>query len=95
MIRKLQHRFILITMSGIILIFILILAVLNLSVSYSAQRQGYHTLSQYERRMDFSPSPVSDAQNPPPVPEGHPMEMSWFDDMRVMYVFYDNNGEIL
>lgn len=95
MIRKLQHRFILITMSGIILIFILILAVLNLSVSYSAQRQGYHTLSQYERRMDFSPSPVSDAQNPPPVPEGHPMEMSWFDDMRIMYVFYDNNGEIL
>ena len=95
MIRKLQHRFILITMSGIILIFILILAVLNLSVSYSAQRQGYHTLSQYERRMDFSPSPVSDAKNPPPVPEGHPMEMSWFDDMRVMYVFYDNNGEIL
>lgn len=36
MIRKLQRRFILITMVSVISIFILILAVLNISVSYSA-----------------------------------------------------------
>lgn len=50
MIRKLQHRFILITMVSVISIFILILAVLNISVSYSAMQHGYATLQDYATR---------------------------------------------
>ena len=50
MIRKLQRRFILITMVSVISIFILILAVLNISVSYSAMQHGYATLQDYAMR---------------------------------------------
>lgn len=50
MIRKLQRRFILITMVSVISIFILILAVLNISASYSAMQHGYATLQDYAMR---------------------------------------------
>ena len=50
MVRKLQRRFILITMVSVISIFILILAVLNISVSYSAMQHGYATLQDYAMR---------------------------------------------
>ena len=50
MIRKLQRRFILITMVSVISIFILILAVLKISVSYSAMQHVYANLQDYAMR---------------------------------------------
>ena len=106
MIRKLQHRFILITMVSVISIFILILAVLNISVSYSAMQHGYATLQDYATRdtadgikaLDTPDNiQMSDPQkNPAPHADGHfpAPDRNWFDDMRVLYVAYDSKGNI-
>lgn len=106
MIRKLQRRFILITMISVISIFILILAVLNISVSYSAMQHGYATLQDYAMRdtadgikaLDTPDNiQMSDPQkNPAPHADGHfpAPDRNWFDDMRVLYVAYDSKGNI-
>ena len=83
MIRKLQRRFILITMVSVISIFILILAVLNISVSYSAMQRGYATLQDYAMR---DTADVIKALDTP--------DRNWFDNMRVLYVAYDSKGNI-
>lgn len=106
MIRKLQRRFILITMVSVISIFILILAVLNISVSYSAMQHGYATLQDYAMRdtadgikaLDTPDNiQISNPQkNPVPHAEGHfpAPDRNWFDNMRVLYVAYDSKGNI-
>ena len=106
MIRKLQRRFILITMVSVISIFILILAVLNISVSYSAMQHGYATLQDYATRdaadgikaLDTPDNiQISNPQkNPAPHADGHfpAPARNWFDDMRVLYVAYDSRGNI-
>ena len=69
MIKKLQHRFIMVTMAGIGLIFIFVLLALNVSVDYSARQQGYIQLFQYEQQM------LSDKEYPvifPPQPDSAP-----------------------
>ncbi|MGN1180684.1 MAG: sensor histidine kinase [Suilimivivens sp.] len=53
MIKKLQYRFILITMACIGFIFILILLALNISMSVSSQKRGYDVLMQYVSRMEY------------------------------------------
>lgn len=83
MIRKLQRRFILITMVSVISIFILILAVLNISVSYSAMQHGYATLQDYAMRDTADGIKALDTP-----------DRNWFDDMRVLYVAYDSKGNI-
>ncbi len=83
MIRKLQHRFILITMVSVISIFILILAVLNISVSYSAMQHGYATLQDYAMRDTADGIKALDTP-----------DRNWFDNMRVLYVAYDSKGNI-
>lgn len=67
MIRKLQRRFILITMVSVISIFILILAVLNISVSYSAMQHGYATLQDYAMRE--AAGSIPDAPEKPDITE--------------------------
>lgn len=52
MIKKLQHRFIIITMAGVVSIFLLILIVLNISVNYSATKRGYDLLLQHSQRPE-------------------------------------------
>lgn len=83
MIRKLQRRFILITMVSVISIFILILAVLNISVSYSAMQHGYATLQDYAMRDTADGIKALDTP-----------DRNWFDNMRVLYVAYDSKGNI-
>lgn len=98
MIKKLQHRFIFITMSCISFIFALILLVLNLSVNYSARQQGFNILYQYEQRMQSHPkTPLN--QQPPSIkdadfPRVNKPDNHWFNDMRISYVIYDSNGNI-
>ncbi len=103
MIRKLQHRFILITMACVGSIFALVLLVLNLSVSYSARRQGYDILMRYEQRTSTQQEPLTDEDTHAPdsrrMPprENNQKDMPdnyWFNDMRVSYVFYDQQGNI-
>lgn len=67
MIRKLQRRFILITMVSVISIFILILAVLNISVSYSAMQHGYAILQDYAMRD--AAGGIPDASEKPGIAE--------------------------
>lgn len=97
MIKKLQHRFILITMSGIGLIFALVLLVLNISVDYSARRQGYAVLHQYEQRqLSFDKRPPMDRELPDAErPEGERPDIHWINDMRISYVFYDSEGTVI
>ncbi len=85
MIKKLQHRFIFISMAGISLIFALLLLVLNIFVDYSARHQGYMQLYQYEQRMLSDKHP----------PQDTPPDLHWFNNMRISYVFYDVSGEII
>lgn len=106
MIRKLQRRFILITMVSVISIFILILAVLNISASYSAMQHGYATLQDYAMRDTADGIKALDTpdniqisnplKNPVPHAEGHfpAPDRNWFDNMRVLYVAYDSKGNI-
>ena len=98
MIKKLQHRFILITMICISLIFFLILLVLNVSVNHSAQRQGYALLYQYEQRINNQ----SHRQDKPdertkPDNELRPKDLpdiNWFNDMRISHILFDSEGNI-
>ena len=101
MISKLQRRFILITMTSVISIFILILAVLNISVSYSAMQRGYSILEDYAMRESDGGTP--DVPEQPDTAErssAHAYrhfpapDRNWFDDMRVLYVSYDSEGNI-
>lgn len=100
MIRKLQRRFILITMVSVISIFILILAVLNISVSYSAMQHGYAMRDTADgiKALDTPDNiQISNPQkNPVPHAEGHfpAPDRNWFDNMRVLYVAYDSKGNI-
>ncbi|MDO4302739.1 MAG: ATP-binding protein [Bacillota bacterium] len=103
MIKKLQRRFIFITMTCVGSIFALVLLVLNISVSYSARRQGYDTLMRYEQRMFARRELFTDDNAPLPGEKAIPFydndnkdrpDMNWFNDMRVSYVFYNNQGEI-
>lgn len=59
MIKKLQHRFILITMACIGFIFALILLALNIFMTISNDRQGYAMLQEYAQRQsaDITPAP--------------------------------------
>ena len=101
MISKLQRRFILITMTSVISIFILILAVLNLSVSYSAMQRGYAILENYAMRESEDSTP--DGSVRPDTTKNSSMhtnrrlpapDRNWFDDMRILYVSYDSEGNI-
>lgn len=70
MIQKMQRRFIFITMSCISFIFILILLVLNISMTISSRRQGYDMLLNFAQRkvsMDqaFEDASLGENQNAP------------------------------
>ena len=53
MIKKLQHRFILLTMSCIGFIFLLILLILNLSMTATSQKRGFDLLSEYVQNKNI------------------------------------------
>ena len=67
MIKKLRHRFLLITMISVVFIFILILVVLNLSVNYSAMQHGYETLQDYAKSA--AEIDIPDVPDAPDTPE--------------------------
>lgn len=98
MIKKLQHRFIFITMSCISFIFALILLVLNISVNYSARQQGFGILYQYEQRMQSHQKTPQNQQLPSikdaDFPRINKPDNHWFNDMRISYVIYDSDGNI-
>ena len=52
MIKKLQHRFILLTMSCIGFIFLLILLILNISMTAASQKRDFDLLSEYIRNKN-------------------------------------------
>ncbi len=54
MIKKLQHRFILITMSCIGFIFLLVLLILNLSMTAASQNRGFHLLAEHIQKKNTS-----------------------------------------
>ncbi len=106
MIKKLQRRFILITMACIGFIFLLILLALNISMTVSSRRQGYALLSEYVRRMERKEdTPVSQPENNFPsyeMPAHLENEPStarhshneWLNDMRIFSVQYNKEGEV-
>ncbi|MDE6883534.1 MAG: HAMP domain-containing histidine kinase [Lachnospiraceae bacterium] len=103
MIKKLQHRFILLTMSCIGFIFLLILLILNISMTASSQKRGFDLLSEYVRNKNIdrprtaehykeeenlTPDKVPAAFKPRRRPN------DWFNDMRIFSVLYDSAGEV-
>lgn len=109
MIQKLRRRFIFITMACISLIFILILLVLNISMTLTSRRQGYALLSDYaDRQAAFSSAENSDNADREPnhnimklrdeFPREEPLHPSrkndWFNDMRIFSVIYQEDGNI-
>lgn len=102
MIKKLQHRFILITMSCIGFIFFLILLILNFSMTAASQRRGFDLLSEYIHNQD---TPKSHAREPhagnnfvsdenPPAFKAGGRPNDWLNNMRIFSVRYNSAGEV-
>ena len=103
MIKKLQHRFILITMSCIGFIFLLILLILNISMTASSQKRGFNLLSEYVRNKNNSKPHAAEHYTgeenltPDKVPatfKSRRRQNDWFNNMRIFSVLYDSTGEV-
>ncbi len=103
MIKKLQHRFILLTMSCIGFIFLLILLILNISMTASSQKRGFNLLSEYVRNKNIDRPRTAEhytvEENLTPdkgpatfKPRRRPND--WFNNMRIFSVLYDSAGEV-
>lgn len=85
MIKKLQHRFIFITMSCIGLVFALLLLAINIFMIIFTFQKGYNILDVYSKHI--SSANVS-------APTEHP-GINPFDNMRLFSVFFDTEGNLL
>lgn len=102
MIKKLQHRFILLTMSCIGFIFLLILLILNLSMTATSQKRGFDLLSEYVQNKNIPrPRPGEhDTVEEKPAPDEIPpftagrRPNDWFNDMRIFSVLYNRAGKV-
>ncbi len=99
MIKKLQRRFILITMSCIGFIFFLILLILNISMTTASQKRGFDLLSKYTGDNRNTPRPhtgdnFAPEKKPPGFPQGR-RPNDWFNDMRIFSVQYNSEGEAI
>ena len=100
MIKKLQHRFLFITMACITFIFALILLALNLFMTISNYRQGYTMLEEFAERQTEKDFPPDDFRRPEnfSLPENfYPglQQIRWFNDMRIFSVSFDEAGNLL
>lgn len=100
MIKKLQHRFLFITMACITFIFALILLALNLFMTISNYRQGYTMLEEFAERQIEKEFPSDDFRRPEnfSLPENfYPglQQIRWFNDMRIFSVSFDEAGNLL
>ncbi|MCI9199514.1 MAG: GHKL domain-containing protein [Lachnospiraceae bacterium] len=97
MIKKLQRRFILLTMSCIGFIFLLILLILNISMTATSQKRGFDLLSEHIRNQNnFKPHTrdnFTPDEHPPAFKTGHRTN-DWFNDMRIFSILYNSDGEI-
>lgn len=102
MIKKLQRRFILLTMACIGFIFFLILLILNISMTVSNQKRGFDLLSKYIQ-CENSPEPsagkhdTGDKFTPdeaPPDFKAGSRPNDWFNDMRIFSVIYSPAGQV-
>ena len=97
MIKKLQHRFILITMSCIGFIFLLVLLILNLSMTAANRNRGFHLLAEHIQKENTSKphagKHLPPDETPPGFIEGH-RPNDWFNDMRIFSVIYNSSGEV-
>lgn len=100
MIKKMRYQFILVTMACIGLIFILILSVINISMTISSRNQGYHLLNRLadvqkagkpspENNREFSGHPAKKEEK---IPPSAPVE--GFDAFRSFSVLYDSADNI-
>lgn len=91
MIKKMRYQFILVTMGCISFIFLLILSVINISMTISSRNQGYALLeriSEAPKNKDF-PFPSEKEADPP---HGNPVD--GFSAFRSFSVHFDSDGEI-
>ena len=97
MIKKLQHRFILITMSCIGFIFLLVLLILNFSMTAASRNRGFHLLAEHIQKKNTSKPHAGrhlpPDETPPGFIEGH-RPNDWFNDMRIFSVTYNSSGEV-
>lgn len=102
MIKKLKHRFILLTMSCIGFIFFLILLILNISMTAASQKRGFDLLSEHIRNKN-TPEPYTekpcvkdnaDDDKIPPVSITGNRPNDWLNDMRIFSVLYNSAGEV-
>ena len=97
MIKKLQRRFILLTISCIGFIFLLILLILNISMTVASQKRGFDLLSEYVRSETAAGLHAGDNDIPDEIPPsfraGHPPN-DWLNDMRIFSILYDSSGEV-
>lgn len=95
MIKKLKHRFILLTMSCLGFIFFLILLILNISMTAASQKRGFDLLSEHIRNKN-TPEPYTgkpcvkdnaDDDKIPPVSITGNRPNDWLNDMRIFQSF--------
>ena len=96
MIKKLRYKFIAVTMSGISLIFLLILLVINIFMTMSSRAQGFELLD----RVANSPSSVPAVPDKPlPQEKREPFDIhhddNYMDFLRVFSIDYDQYGNII
>lgn len=90
MIKKMRYQFILVTMASISFIFILILTVINISMTISSRRQGYELLYHIAEMPDVQNPNAPRKDNIPEVPHRNPVD--GFDAFRSFSVLYDSDG---
>ena len=102
MIKKLQRRFILLTMSCIGFIFLLILLILNLSMTASNQKRGFDLLWEYVYNKDALKPPAKghyDGDYSAPDKDSSAFKAGrrpndWFNDIRIFSVVYNSAGQV-
>ncbi len=92
MINKMRYQFILVTMASISFIFILILTVINISMTLSSRRQGYELLT-HIADMPIKKEHVAPGKNMKPEAP-RPEQVAGIDAFRSFSVLYDTNGNI-
>lgn len=91
------------TMSCIGFIFLLILLILNISMTASSQKRGFNLLSEYVRNKSISKPHAAERYTgeenraPDKVPatfKSRRRPNDWFNNMRIFSVLYDSAGEV-